>query len=66
MVTITITLAVLVMAVIFSCVFVVAFSTWHMTKRKQIGTQPPPPQYQYMTPPPRPSNIEEAEVIEIN
>ena len=66
MVAITVTIAVLVMVSIFSCVFVVAFSTWHMTKRKQMGTQPPPPQYQYMPPPSRPSNIEEAEVIEIN
>lgn len=64
MVTIIVTIAVLVMVSIFSCVFVVAFSTWHMTKRKQMGTQPP--QYQYMPPPSRPSNIEEAEVIEIN
>ena len=62
MVTIIVTIAVLVMVSIFSCVFVVAFSTWHMTKRKQMG----PPQYQYMPPPSRPSNIEEAEVIEIN
>ena len=62
MVAITVTIAVLVMVSIFSCVFVVAFSTWHMTKRKQMGTQPPPPQIHYQTQ----RTYEDAEVIEIN
>ena len=62
MVTIIVTIAVLVMVSIFSCVFIVAFSTWHMTKRKQMGTQPPEPQIHYQTQ----RTYEDAEVIEIN
>lgn len=60
MVTIIVTIAVLVMVSIFSCVFIVAFSTWHMTKRKQMG--PPEPQIHYQTQ----RTYEDAEVIEIN
>lgn len=58
MVTIIVTIAVLVMVSIFSCVFIVAFSTWHMTKRKQ----PPETQIHYQTQ----RTYEDAEVIEIN